>query len=564
MFSSLQKRRILNTVRKIIIPALILLCLVSCSSIKTHFINTVTPRPIADGYKGGVIDDVRLIKCFHWFRDCNVVYEKTYFKRSLEPWLRVNKNLNDDRLFAAELGLLYRTFLYVHLGKAASEKKCISDLVISRDKSTVPVQVLQDINDRVRSKDSSMFHKHDHQKGFWAKLLGAKADGLTVKGEDWHYKGLGVWCKFSSSPTDDEGQLVTNIQVFIGDGFTDPRPMWKSAITGMAREKGFPLSVSVQKFEKNALHTDSSGAGDLFMKNGEYKILQLSDLHVGVSSQECGITCSEDLKTTRFISYVLAEEHPDLVIFTGDLIDGLNTLDFQAALLKATEPIILAGIPWLISWGTSDFSRFASKGQILDFVEQLPFCLNRPNKRLLEYVPPHTTNNALSLSNENGLVGILYILDSTSSENSADFLASAYKQTTDCLFGDLLYSLAFQHSPIPEYRPSGAFPIIGSYNEKEPLDIAQLGVGDTLKKLGVQALSCGNEHANDCCLFDEGIWLCYSGQTGVAGHSPSDSDLSTVRLFRVNDRIKEITTWKRNTNSPDEVYDYQFLFNDKQ
>ncbi|SCU94960.1 LAME_0F10110g1_1 [Lachancea meyersii CBS 8951] len=561
MLSLSQRRRLTQLSRKVILLVILLLCIFSCSSIRVHLANMLRQPANVGAYEGGAIDDVKLIRCYRWYIGCDTVFERTDRHSPIKLWLRVKKDLNNDKLFAIDWHFLYHTFLYVHPAKPAFEHGCVSDLVITNDRSVVPVQVLRDVNDRLRSSDSSMFHKHDHQVDCWSKMFGATSENLIVRGEDWHYKGSGVWCKYSPARSDKDSELITNIQIFVANEFVDPRPSWKSAVAGLLRKEGLPLFISYQKINPNKMPFKYADYGNLFTRENEFKILQLSDLHFVGSSYQCGVKSSlEDLKTAQFVRFVLKKEAPDLVIFTGDLIEGSSTLDYQAAIMKALGEVILAGVPWILSWGQSDYSRFASKSQILDFVKELPFGLVKMNKRVAQYAAANTTTNALTLNNEKGLVGVIYVLDSTSAENPVDFMEAAHEQITGNFYGEPLYSLIFQHSPIPEYRPSGAFPIIGSFNEKELLDVAQFGIGGAMRRLGVQALSCGREHGNDCCLYDRSVWLCYGGQTGVAGYSLSESENSIVRLFRIDHNIREITTWKRSSGMPDEVYDYQFLF----
>ncbi|SCU79959.1 LADA_0B04258g1_1 [Lachancea dasiensis] len=563
MLRSLQKRRSTNKVLKVLAAIAVIICLAACTSIQWHGINILKQRVDDQEYEGGTIDDVRLIKCFHWFGSCRVIYDQLNSGEKFVPWLRVRKDITDEKIFAVEHGLFYNSFLYVHPSTVEGDHGCISDLVIARDKSAVPMRVLQDINDKIRSKDSSMFHKHDQKLGFWAQLLGRKSENLAVRGEDWHYKRSGVWCKYALVHSANEGKLVTNVQLFVGKGFAESRSMWRSAVTELPRKGGAPLSISVEKFDSNQVPQKYASEGHLFMRDGKFKILQISDLHIGSSDHIGDPQKTSDQLTTQFISHVLEIEDPDLVIVTGDLIDGAVTLDYQTALLKALQPMISRGTPWVVSWGLSDYSRFAPRGHLSKFVQQLPYCLVGTIKNIANLATPNTTNSAITLNKNDEVVGIIYILDSSAAENPIDFMKAAHKHTIESLTGALTYSLAFQHSPIPEYRPVGKFPIIGSFNEKGPLDVAQFGISDVLNDLGVQTLSCGKEHENDCCLFVKNVWLCYGGQTGVAGYSPAERQTSVVRLFRVDDNIREITTWKRNINNPKAVYDYQFLFNDE-
>lgn len=569
--SSLKRRRMLhNAVRKILIPVFILFCLATCIPVKTHFANIFQPPTKLEGYTGGLIDDVRFLKCFRWYKDCDVILEKRGRNGEFVPWMRVRKELDEEKLYSVDSGLFYRSYLYVH--PCDGNKDCVSDLAIAKDRSSIPMQVLQDINAKIQSKDSSMFHGHEHHKTFWTRIFGGRRERLSLQGEDWHYRRHGIWCKYSSSNKIDEGQLITNLQIFLGSGFVDPRPMWKTAIHEMDHrnsESPTPISISIQKYDKSMDSRSVTENGILNADDGKFKILQVSDLHVSNAIERCeSHLCTNEWKTQRFISRIIELETPDLVVFTGDFINGPETTDYQTAILKATECVISAKIPWAMTWGTLDYSKYASERDIFNFIKSLPYNLNYLHAKQVQDASLITTTFALQLKRDNEIFGVVYILDSTNPENAVDFLKTAYENASKNSDRDTLYSLAFQHAPIPEYRPSGSFPIIGSYNDKSPLDVPQVGIRKALDDFKIHAFSCGQEHGNDCCLqssdsnSNKDVWLCYGGHAGVSGrYSPEDS-ASSVRLFRIDDSLKEITTWKRNSREPDSVYDYQFLSKD--
>lgn len=69
-----------------------------------------------------------------------------------------------------------------------------------------------------------------------------------------------------------------------------------------------------------------------FKRNGKFKILQVADMHYadGKSTKCLDVlpsqfpTCS-DLNTTAFVMRMIRAEKPDLVVYTGDNIYGLDT-----------------------------------------------------------------------------------------------------------------------------------------------------------------------------------------------------------------------------------------------
>ncbi|SCW02339.1 LAFE_0F04258g1_1 [Lachancea fermentati] len=576
---SLQHRRIYNTFKKVLAVILLLYALTSWHDVKKHSMNVMKPGIVANGYEGGLIDDVRFIKCYVWFGNCDVVFDANDENGNLVPWHRVKKNLNDDKLYAIKLGLLYSTYLYVHLASTSrlGSVRALSDLAIARDATSIPIQVLQDINVHINSRDSSMFHDHDLKLGFWRQLFKHDITKISIKGEDWDYKGHGIWCKYSQIRDSKFENVISNMQLFLGNGFVESRPMWKEVIHEMKRGKGKQLpaiSISMEILSEHGEVDNLALSNSVSFKNGELKILQLTDLHFGVEDSNYKFERIGDLRTREFINTVIGLERPDLVIITGDVLAGVHTLDYEAVFLRAVEPIIKARIPYAIAWGNDDFSKYASKGQLLSFVENLPYCLNGVSgdasliKNIFE--PKHNnTNIEITLHNKNKFIGTIFVLDSTCPKEANAFLAEAFINIKAARDELNYYSLAFQHLPIPEYRPSGSFAIIGSYNEKQPLESPQLNLRSTLEDMSIQALSCGHEHGNDCCLqstgpmYKEEMWLCYGGRTGVSGYYIEGAAAPNVRFFRINDNTGEITSWKRGITTPARVYDYQYVYKRK-
>ena len=52
-----------------------------------------------------------------------------------------------------------------------------------------------------------------------------------------------------------------------------------------------------------------------FGKNGKFKIVQLTDMHMGINEEK-------DIKTQKMIANIIDLEKPQLVMVTGDIISG--------------------------------------------------------------------------------------------------------------------------------------------------------------------------------------------------------------------------------------------------
>jgi len=73
-------------------------------------------------------------------------------------------------------------------------------------------------------------------------------------------------------------------------------------------------------------------------ENGRFKIMQAADLHLSTGTGLCrdempptpkGEKCEADPRTLEFVGRLLDEEKPDLVILSGDQINGDTAPDAQ-------------------------------------------------------------------------------------------------------------------------------------------------------------------------------------------------------------------------------------------
>ncbi|HXF63948.1 MAG TPA: metallophosphoesterase, partial [Caldilineaceae bacterium] len=69
-----------------------------------------------------------------------------------------------------------------------------------------------------------------------------------------------------------------------------------------------------------------------FREDGTFTIVQFTDTHFKNGEPP-------DDETTALIERVLDAEQPDLVVFTGDLIDGRPSRDPAASVRRAVAPV---------------------------------------------------------------------------------------------------------------------------------------------------------------------------------------------------------------------------------
>ena len=81
-----------------------------------------------------------------------------------------------------------------------------------------------------------------------------------------------------------------------------------------------------------------------FRADGTFTIVQFTDTHF--TSNAPRTIEPTDEQTIALMEQVLEAEQPDLVVLTGDVIDGGRCTDSAAAWRLAVSPIVAKGLPW--------------------------------------------------------------------------------------------------------------------------------------------------------------------------------------------------------------------------
>lgn len=87
--------------------------------------------------------------------------------------------------------------------------------------------------------------------------------------------------------------------------------------------------------------------------------MQIADLHFSVSSGKCRDTskspCDGDPDTLALIAHALDAEKPDMVVFSGDQLNGQDTsYDAKSVIAKYAQPVIDRKIPWAMIFGENE------------------------------------------------------------------------------------------------------------------------------------------------------------------------------------------------------------------
>jgi len=148
------------------------------------------------------------------------------------------------------------------------------------------------------------------------------------KNEKWESRPMGLWIKRSSKRhLTDSTKAVTGVDVVFGPDAADPRSNWQ-----MQRQY---LNIDARGEHPEPRLTVRKGPSikvdppiPRIRKDGKFKILQASDLHLATGFGKCrdpvpdefeGGPCQADPRTLAFVERILLDEKPDLIILSGDI-----------------------------------------------------------------------------------------------------------------------------------------------------------------------------------------------------------------------------------------------------
>ena len=295
---------------------------------------------------------------------------------------------------------------------------------------------------------------------------------------------------------------------------------------------------------------------NLTFRDGKFKIMQIADI------QENAVVNPD---TVKLIDLALEKEKPDLVVLTGDQIQGYSACylkDAQSKVEKVIadflEPVTRRGIPFCFTYGNHDDDCKVDKKIQTEFYKSHKGCVYG--------VPASEDDTAtymIKIKDSEGKKDVLgiYLFDTgTVSDGINDAQLQWYRSQRDAhkeKTGEYLPSIVFQHIPVVEFYDAiekvGFFTKgrVEAYKDRKNtfyrLDEDTIARGgfmgespgvpeknsgqfDALKEKGdVFALYVGHDHNNSYYKNYEGIDLGYC--QGASFHTYGPYDKRGVRMF---------------------------------
>ncbi len=140
----------------------------------------------------------------------------------------------------------------------------------------------------------------------------------------------------SKKHASDSKKAVTGIDVLFGDDAVEAREGWVITGTPLLLDSGsIPIPhITIHRGEQHEATKPKLTVNE----HGRFKIMQLADLHLSTGLGRCrdavpdtynGGKCEADLRTLEFVTKILEEEKPDLVVLSGDQVNGDTAPDIQ-------------------------------------------------------------------------------------------------------------------------------------------------------------------------------------------------------------------------------------------
>lgn len=163
----------------------------------------------------------------------------------------------------------------------------------------------------------------------------AVVDGDAGSGDNWESRPLGMWIRRSSKRHEsDSAGAVTAVDVLFGPDAAEPRPGWSLGETPLLLDAGANVPEARLTL-RNGPAKKAERPQPRVKKDGKFKILQLADLHLATGAGVCRDAepkdepCEGDSRTLSFVHRILDQEEPDLVVLSGDQVNGDTAPDPQ-------------------------------------------------------------------------------------------------------------------------------------------------------------------------------------------------------------------------------------------
>lgn len=315
------------------------------------------------------------------------------------------------------------------------------------------------------------------------------------------------------------------------------------SVIGLKSNRNFVSSITPVEYESQLVPTQDHDEYYSFVTDEQFKILQLTDIHIGGGF----LSIKKDNMALNAVAAMITEEKPDLVVVTGDIA---YPVPFQAGTFNNKKSAELfadlmeqLGVYWCPVFGNHDTELYSyfSRETISEIysADKYPHCLFQPGPIDVDGVGNYAVNIKNSSGQitqtlfmfdshsyvDNDFLGIMWKYD-TIHENQIEWYKNTLEYFKDANNNVMPKSLCFFHIPVPEYRTAwyeyadnnmqdteNVKYIYGKVGETGAMVYSSeynYGFFDTALELGsTQGIFCGHDHLNNFSIDYKGIKLSY-------------------------------------------------------
>lgn len=362
------------------------------------------------------------------------------------------------------------------------------------------------------------------------------AMGEKDKGDEkWESRPAGMWILRSAKRhSSDSNEAVVAVDVLFGADAVEPRIGWKIRETPLLLDAGADIPEVHLTIRTGRLHKIDRPILRI-RKDGKFKILQLADLHLSTGLGHCrdpmpaGQPCEADPRTLGFVHRILDDEEPDLVVLSGDQVNGETSPDVQSVcpwlsygkpkiprlsltnsaqtIFKIVELLVKRHnpIPYAAIFGNHDDESTLSRTAQMALLETLPYSLSESGPATVDGIGNYVVE-VLAASPSSHSALSLYLLDTHSYSpdeqhfKGYDWIKESqnrwFKETAQANkrrhkeYTRIHMDMAFLHIPLPEYRDKGNV-VVGEWREPPTAPGFNSGFKDALVEEGIHVVSCG-------------------------------------------------------------------------
>lgn len=286
-----------------------------------------------------------------------------------------------------------------------------------------------------------------------------------------------------------------------------------------------------------------------FREDGTFLIVQFTDIHWNQGEPA-------DLRSRALMEQVVAAERPDLIVYTGDVIDGSKCKDPGRSFRDAVTVAERNRIPWAAVFGNHDAEGTMTREQLMQVQLEHEYCVAEPSA-------PEITgfgNYVVEVKDgERRTAAALYFLDSGSyaplshagtydwiRRDQIAWYESRSRALTAQNGGQPLPALAFFHIPLPEYDEVWNRQVCyGNKFENVCCPKINTGLFAAMVEMGdVMGTFAGHDHVNDYWGELYGIRLCYGRATGYNTYGRKGFARG-ARVIRLKRGERGFDTWLR-------------------